>query len=99
LYRSLNRSTEPFRKSEEPVYRTLPKSEEPVYRTLPKSEEPVYRTLPKSEEPVYRTLPPKQQEAPEGMILIPEGEFIAGSDGGEIMQAAAEGLSAGFLHR
>ncbi len=51
--------------------------------TVVSQPEPVYRTLPKSEEPVYRTLPPKQQEAPEGMILIPEGEFIAGSDGGD----------------
>ncbi len=90
VYRTLPKPEEPvyrtLPKSEEPVYRTLPKPEEPVYRTLPKSEEPVYRTLPpksQSEEHAYRTLPPKPQEGPEGMILIPEGEFIVGSDGGD----------------
>ena len=51
-------------------------SREPLYRTLPSKEEKPAR----EPEPVYRTLPSKKQEAPEGMVLIPEGEFILGSE-------------------
>jgi len=53
---------------------------EPQYRSLAKVQ---YRSLPEKSEVPEETEEVETKEVPEGMILIPEGEFILGYDGAD----------------